>query len=102
MEKLRCQNCGLDMEPNDLKYVVEIRSFADLEDSIGEDCSEELEDGINTFLDTMEDMELTKVEDISNDLILILCKTCRDDFMADPLQSGCHRTMGFDSKPILH
>jgi len=101
MEKLRCQNCGIDMDPDALKYVVEIRSFADLEGSIG-DAAEELEDGINTFLDTMENMELTRAEDISTDLILILCKKCRDNFMSDPLQSGVHTPIGEDFKPILH
>ncbi len=102
MEKLRCQNCGIDMDPDALKYVVEIRSFADLEGSIGEDPAEELEEGINTFLDTIENMELTKVEDISTDLILILCKKCRDNFMSDPLQTGFQTPLGDDFKPILH
>ncbi len=102
MEKIRCQHCGLNMDTDALKYVVEIRSFADLEGSIGDDPAEELEDGINTFLDTMDNMELTKVEDISNDLILILCKKCRDNFMSDPLQTGFQTPLGEDFKPILH
>ncbi len=102
MEKQRCQNCGVHMDREALKYVVEIRSFADIDGFLGEDPDMDLEEGINTFLDAMENMELTKVEDVSTDLILILCKKCRDSFMSDPLQTGFQTLPGHDSKPILH
>ncbi|MFQ5480430.1 MAG: hypothetical protein ACE5DW_04050 [Thermodesulfobacteriota bacterium] len=103
MEKLRCQNCGLDISPEALKYVVEIRSFADFDGYIDEDNSGGIEDDINTFLDAMEDMDITKVyEEVSKDLILILCKKCRDNFMDDPLQTGFQSQQGDNFKPILH
>ncbi len=98
----RCQNCGVNMSPDDLKYVVEIRSFADYDGFIGEDPDLGFEEGINTFLDAMENMDVSNVEDITSDLILILCRKCRDNFMADPLQTGFQTQLGNDSKPILH
>ncbi len=102
MEKLNCQNCGVSINPESLKYVVEIRSFADFDGYIGDDPDEGLEEGINTFLDAMDSMDLTKVEDLTTDLVLILCKKCRDNFMSDPLQTGIQTTLGDDFKPILH
>ena len=101
-EKQRCQNCGVFMNPDDLKYVVEIRSFADYDGFIGEDPDMGFEEGINSFLDAMESMEVSDVEDITSDLILILCRKCRDNFMADPLQTGIQTFLGHDTKPILH
>ncbi|MFQ5442557.1 MAG: hypothetical protein ACE5EB_07525 [Thermodesulfobacteriota bacterium] len=102
MDKLRCNGCGRELDTGTLKYVIEIKSFADF-DGYLEEFEGDLEEGINTLLDAMENMDVKKLEeDISKELILILCKRCRDNFMSDPLQTGATFLQGEDIKTMLH
>ncbi len=76
------------MPKGGLKYVVEIKSFADF-DGYLEEYHGEVEEGINELLDAMEGMDATTLEeDVYHELIYILCKDCRDKFMKDPFGTG--------------
>jgi hypothetical protein len=44
----------------------------------------------------------TLEEDISKELVYILCKRCRDKFMNDPFQTGNTLFEGDDVKGTLH
>lgn len=102
MQKLRCHSCGRELPKGSLKYILEIRSFADF-DGYLEDFEGDIEEGINDLLDVMEGMDpKTLEEDVSKEQIYILCKACRDRFTNDPFQTGRHIFEGEDVKGTIH
>lgn len=102
MQKLRCHSCGKELPKGSLKYVVEIRSFADF-DGYLEDYEGDVEEGINELLDSMEASDAkTLEEDVSKELIYILCKSCSDKFTSDPFQTGKAVFEGEDVKGTIH
>lgn len=102
MQKLRCHSCGRELPHGSLKYIVEIRSFADF-DGYLEEYEGDVEDGINDLLETMENTDpRTLEEDVSKELLFILCKSCRDKFTSDPFQTGKAFFEGEDVKGTIH
>lgn len=102
MEHLRCQSCGRDLPQGSLKYVVEVRSFADF-DGYLEEYEGDIDEGISELLDAMENLDPDGLEeDISKELFYILCKRCRDKFMNDPFQTGNTIFEGDDVKGTVH
>jgi len=102
MQKLRCHCCGRELPKGQLKYILEIRSFADF-DGYLEDYQGEVEEGINDLLDAMENIDpKTLEEDVSKELIYILCKSCLDKFNSDPFQTGKVAFVGEDIKGTIH
>lgn len=102
MEKLRCHKCGRELPKGSLKYVVEVRSFADF-DGYLEEYDGNIEEGINELLNIMEGIDPEVLEDdVSSEYIYILCKSCRDRFVEDPFQSGRIRFSSEDAKGTLH
>lgn len=102
MQKLRCHNCSKELPNGSLKYIVEIRSFADF-DGYLEEYEGDVEDGINGLLDAMENIDpKTLEEDVSKELIFILCKSCRDKFTSDPFQNGKAPFEGEEVKGTIH
>jgi hypothetical protein len=102
MKKLRCHSCGAELPKGSLKYIVEIRSFADF-DGYLEEYEGDVEEGINEMLDAMEDMDADTLEgDVSRELIYILCKGCREKFTSDPFQTGSADVVGEDVKGTVH
>ena len=102
MQKLRCHGCGSDLEAGALKYVVEIRCFADF-DGYLEEFEGDVEEGITNLLDAMENVDAKTIEeDVSKELVYILCKSCRDKFMNDPFHTGNIVFHGDDVKGTLH
>lgn len=88
MQKLRCHNCSKELPGGSLKYIVEIRSFADF-DGYLEEYEGDVEEGINDLLDAMENADTRTLEDdVSKELIYILCKPCRDKFTNDPFHGA--------------
>ena len=82
-----CHCCSKELTEGDLKYVVELRSFADF-DGYLEEYEGDMEEGINELLDAVECMDLeTLEEDIYQAQLFILCKSCRDKFSNDPFQT---------------
>jgi len=88
MNGIMCHSCGKRLQRGSLKYILEIRSFADF-DGYLEELDGDIEDGINELLDVMEHMDPKGLEDdISMERIYILCKDCSDRFADDPFQTG--------------
>ena len=72
VQKLRCNSCGRELQKGNLKYIVEIRSFADF-DGYLEEYNGDVEEGINDLLDAMETVDQKAIEeDVSKELIFIL------------------------------
>lgn len=102
MQKLRCHSCGMELPKGSLKYILEIRSFADF-DGYLEDYDGDIEEGINDLLDAMESADPKAIEeDVSKEQLFILCKTCRDRFTSDPLQTGKADIDGDEVKGTVH
>ena len=102
MQKLRCHGCGAELSKGSLKYIVEIRTFADF-DGYLEEHGDNVDEGINELLLAMEEMDPKALEeDVIKDFIYILCKSCRDRFADDPLKSGMAEFEGSDVKGRVH
>lgn len=103
MKTLRCNCCGNELPSDTIKFVVEVRCFADF-DGYLEEFEGDIEDGVNSLLDNIDEMEEDGFDDdeATRDSIYILCKKCRDNFLSDPFQIG---SMAFDAenrKGTLH
>lgn len=84
MQRLRCQRCSKELRKGSLKYVIEIRSFADF-DGYLEDYEGNVDEGINELLDLMDTMDTkTLEEDVFREQIHILCKSCMERFSKNP------------------
>ncbi len=85
---IRCDSCSRQLPSGALKYVVEMKSFADF-DGYLEKYEGDIEEGIEYLLDAMEQVDVKDLEeDVSRELVYILCKECRDKLMNDPFQTG--------------
>jgi hypothetical protein len=83
-----CHSCGKELPRGGVKYIVEIKSFADY-DGYLEEYPGDVEEGINELLDAMEHADPKSLEeDVYEEFIYILCKSCRDKFTRDPFKSG--------------
>ena len=100
VQKLRCNSCGRELQKGNLKYIVEIRSFADFDGL--EEYNGDVE-GINSHHDEMESVdEKALEEDVAKELIFILGKACRGKFTSDPFQTGKVIFEGEDVKGTIH
>ncbi len=82
--KIRCQCCGKELPPGSLKYVVEIKTFADYDGYIDEN-SGDLEEDMLDLIEEMSDIDSkTLEEDVYKEMMFILCKDCRARFIKDP------------------
>ena len=87
-EMIRCDSCSRELPSGALKYVVELKSFADF-DGYLEKYEGDIEEGIEYLLDVMVQIDAKDLEeDVSKELVYILCKECRDKLMNDPFQTG--------------
>ncbi|MEE8574537.1 MAG: hypothetical protein V3T30_03900 [Thermodesulfobacteriota bacterium] len=102
MGTTRCSCCGRELHDGSLKYVVELRSFADF-DGYLEEFKGDIEEGINELLDAVENMDMESLEeDVYQVQIYILCKGCRDRFSSDPFQTGTSILEFEESKGTVH
>ncbi|MEK6531463.1 MAG: hypothetical protein AABZ23_03085 [Deltaproteobacteria bacterium] len=102
MRTIKCSGCGKAMQKGSLKYIVEIRTFADF-DGYLEDFEGDIEDGINNLLDQIDGVDEESLErDITKELTLLLCKPCRDKFVKDPLNSGTVEHEVVEAKGTIH
>ncbi len=99
---IRCDSCSRELLSGALKYVVELKSFADF-DGYLEKFEGDLEEGIEYLLDAMEQVDVKGLEeDVSKELVYILCKGCRDRLMNDPFQTGNAGLEADYAKGTLH
>ncbi len=102
MDTLRCHGCGIELPRGSLKYIIEVKSFADF-DGYLEDYDGDVEEGINELLDAMESEDVDGLEeDVCHDVVYILCKRCRDRFIHDPFHTGRSILEREDVKGTIH
>ncbi|MBI5562774.1 MAG: hypothetical protein HY894_08000 [Deltaproteobacteria bacterium] len=102
MHKFRCHGCGKELAKGSLKYIVEVKSFADF-DGYLEEYEGDVEEGISELVEAMESMDAKAMEDdVAREIVFILCKPCRDRFTNDPLQTGRPVLAGEDAKGTVH
>jgi hypothetical protein len=84
MDELRCYGCGRELGEGALRYVVEIKGFADYDGCIG-DCDVDEDELIRAI----ENIPVkTLEEDIHYERVYIVCKSCKDKLLSDPFHSG--------------
>ena len=102
MKSVRCSCCGLDLQKGTLKYIIEIKSFADY-DGFLEESDEDLEENINNLLDVMESVGEREIEsDVYLESIYVLCKDCRERFVNDPFNAGLDLLTEEDVRGTVH
>jgi hypothetical protein len=102
MNKFRCYSCERELPEGSLKYVVEIKSFADF-DGFLEDYRGDAESGMLELLEEMEDMDQKAMEeDVYHEIVFVLCKDCRDKFYKKPFKAGEQFCLGEEVKGSIH
>ena len=103
MKTLRCNCCGNELPTDTIKFVVEVRSFADF-DGYLEEYEGDIEEGVNSLLDSIDEMEDEGLDadEASKDSIYILCQKCRDNFLSDPFQIGSMALDADNFKGTVH
>ncbi|MCK5237777.1 MAG: hypothetical protein KAR06_12435 [Deltaproteobacteria bacterium] len=102
MKLIRCHSCGKDIADDGIKYIIEIKSFADYEGYL-EDFPGDITEGINEILDAVEEVDPKTLEDeVYQEDVYLLCKTCRDKFSDDPFRTGYIPTEGESAKGTVH
>ena len=85
---VRCHCCGKDLPLGGLKFVIEVKSFADFDGYI-EEYPGDVEEGINDLIDSIEHADPKSLDDeVYEEFIYLLCKKCRDRFTSDPFNTG--------------
>ncbi len=80
--------CGKDLPEGSLKYVVDIRVYADF-DGVLHFPEGDIEEEVHQLMEEIEQMDAHELEkEVYQELGFLLCKGCRDRFMEDPLSRG--------------
>lgn len=81
-----CARCGKELPLGSLKYLVKIEVYADFDGYIAD---EPLEDAELKMMELLNEMLERDPEELERDVywkeLHLLCKGCRDRFMANPL-----------------
>ena len=88
MHRQHCLKCGKSLAEGSLKYVVDIRVYADF-DGVLSLPEGDIEEEVNRLMGEIEGMDPSELEkDVYQEIAFLLCKGCRDRFMEDPLSRG--------------
>jgi hypothetical protein len=80
--------CGKDLPEGSLKYVVDIRVYADF-DGVLRFPEGDIEEEVGRLMERIERMDPQELErDVYQEMAFLLCKGCRDRFVEDPLSRG--------------
>jgi|SRR3989304_3196237 len=102
MNKIRCYSCSKELPEGSLKYVVEVKSFADF-DGFLEDYPGDVESGMVELLKELEDVDQKTLEDeIYQETVFILCKACRDKFYKNLFDTSAHISLDSEIKDTIH
>jgi len=102
MGKIRCYCCEKELPEGSLKYIVEIKSFADFDGHI-EECPDDLNQDMKELLEDMDDIEQSALEeDVYNEMLFVLCKECRDRFCRNPFNNSKGIQSDEEFKGIIH
>ncbi|MBI5048876.1 MAG: hypothetical protein HZB54_08010 [Deltaproteobacteria bacterium] len=102
MNNIRCHSCAKELPEGSLKYVVEVKSFADFGGFL-EDYSGDVESGMVELLKDLEDIDQKTLEDdVYQEAVFILCKICRDKFYKNLLDTSIPAGMDREIKDTIH
>ena len=88
MARQYCVKCGKRLPEGSLKYVVDIRVYADF-DGVLNFPEGDIEEEVNRLMGEIEGMDPGELErDVYQEMAFLLCKGCRDRFVEDPLSRG--------------
>lgn len=80
--------CGKRLPEGSLKYVVDIRVYADF-DGVLNLPGEDIEEEVHRLMGKIERMDPGELEkDVYQEMAFLVCKGCRDTFVEDPLSRG--------------
>ena len=80
--------CGKRLPEGSLKYVVNIRVYADF-DGVLNLPGGDIEEEVHRLMGEIERMDPGELEkDVYQEMAFLLCKGCRDTFVEDPLSRG--------------
>ena len=83
-----CVKCGKSLPEGSLKYVVDIRVYADF-DGVLNFPEGDIEEEVDRLMGEIEMMDPHELErDVYQEIAFLLCKGCRDRFVEDPLSRG--------------
>ncbi|MBI5167542.1 MAG: hypothetical protein HY998_07365 [candidate division NC10 bacterium] len=86
MASQSCAKCGKELPLGGLKYLVKIEVYADFDGYIAEEPLEDAELKMRELLEDMAEIDPEKLErDVYWKELHLLCKDCRDRFLANPL-----------------
>lgn len=102
MNNIRCYCCERELPEGSLKYIVEIKSFADF-DGFLEEYQGDVEEGMMELLEEMEEIDQKTLEDdVYQELIFVMCKECRDKFYKNPFKTTQHFYLDKEIKGSIH
>lgn len=102
MNKIRCYSCAKELPDGSLKYVVEVKSFADF-DGYLEDYPGDVESGMVELLKELEDIDQKRLEeDVYQEMAFILCKACKDKFYKNLLDVSEQTVSDREVKDTIH
>jgi hypothetical protein len=80
--------CGKRLPEGSLKYVVNIRVYADF-DGVLNLPGGDIEEEVHRLMGEIERMDPGELEkDVYQEMAFLVCKGCRDTFVEDPLSRG--------------
>ncbi|MBE9502979.1 MAG: hypothetical protein IME96_02250 [Proteobacteria bacterium] len=81
-----CCKCGKELMEGSAKYILSIRLFADVDNSISTCDTAEKADDIEQLISCLENLGQEEIEsDIHKEMAFMLCKACRNNFCQNPL-----------------
>lgn len=102
VSKIRCYSCSRELPDGSLKYVIEVKSFADF-DGFLEDYSGDVESGMVELVKEMEDIDQKTLEDeVYQEMVFILCKPCRDKFYKRLFDTSAPIAIDREIKDTVH
>jgi len=98
-----CLKCGKRLPEGSLKYVVDIRVYADF-DGVLNIPEGDIEEEVHRLMAKIERMDPHELErDVYQEMAFLLCKGCRDIFVEDPLSRGeGFYPVGGGNSPFIH
>ena len=81
MKERACFRCGKTLPPGSLKYVAQVRVFADF-DGVLLEGEEDIDHQLRRMMDEVEAADPEELEkEVFEEYTIILCKSCRDRFV---------------------
>jgi hypothetical protein len=83
MEERNCFRCGKRLQPGSLFYVVHVKVFSGFDGILSEPV-EGIDQQLKGLLEAAQHLDPKELEkDVYEEIILIVCKSCRDRFVDD-------------------